>query len=90
MSKDPLRDRVAVVTGASSGIGAAVARALAREGARVALAARRYDALLGVQVGLEEGARNLIFPADVTDHQARNRRVAAARSFRRPGRKSLS
>src|ERR687894_2594425 len=69
MSKDPLRDRVAVVTGASSGIGAAVARALAREGARVALAARRYDALLGVQAGLEEGARNLIFPADVTDRQ---------------------
>ncbi len=69
MSKDPLRDRVAVVTGASSGIGAAVARALAREGARVALAARRYDALLGVQAGLEEGARGLIFPADVTDRQ---------------------
>src|ERR687893_751894 len=69
MSKDPLRDRVAVVTGASSGIGAAVARALAREGARVALPARRYDALLGVQAGLEDGARSLIFPADVTDRQ---------------------
>jgi NADP-dependent 3-hydroxy acid dehydrogenase YdfG len=62
-----LHDRVAVVTGASSGIGAAVARALAREGARVALAARRHDALHEVQAGLEGGARNLVFPADVTD-----------------------
>jgi NADP-dependent 3-hydroxy acid dehydrogenase YdfG len=63
----PLQDRVAVVTGASSGIGAAVARALAREGARVALAARWRDALNEVQAGLEGGTRSLVFPADVTD-----------------------
>jgi NADP-dependent 3-hydroxy acid dehydrogenase YdfG len=60
-----LEDRVAVVTGASSDIGAAVARALA--GAHVALAARRNDALLEVQAALEDGARSLVFPADVTD-----------------------
>ena len=62
-----LQDRVAVVTGASSGIGAAVVRALAREGASVALAARRRDALLEVQAGLQDGAKSLVFPADVTD-----------------------
>ena len=41
MNYESLRDKVAVATGASSGIGAAVARALAHEGAHVALAARR-------------------------------------------------
>ncbi|EPE26502.1 Acetyl-CoA synthetase-like protein [Glarea lozoyensis ATCC 20868] len=41
----PLSGKVAVITGASSGIGAAVAEALAREGAHIALAARRTDAL---------------------------------------------
>ncbi|EST05382.1 Acyl carrier protein-like protein [Kalmanozyma brasiliensis GHG001] len=43
--KFPLRGKVAIVTGASSGIGAAVAKALIKEGAHVALAARRVEAL---------------------------------------------
>jgi NADP-dependent 3-hydroxy acid dehydrogenase YdfG len=67
-----LRGRVAVVTGASSGIGAAVARALVREGAHVALAARREDALLEVQTGLDQWrgkTRSLVAPTDITDRR---------------------
>ena len=69
MGAGSLRNRVAVVTGASSGIGAAVARALDAGGAHVALAARRGDALLEVQSGLErrEGQRSIFAPTDVTD-----------------------
>ena len=58
-----------MVTGASSGIGAAVVRALNAEGAHVALAARREGVLLDVQAGLDSGAgqRSLVVPTDVTD-----------------------
>ena len=63
---DALRGRVVVVTWASSGIGAAVVRALAGEGAKVALAARREGALRGVLAGLPEGSEGLIHQADVT------------------------
>lgn len=62
-----LRGRVVVVTGASSGIGAATARMLSGEGAKVALAARREDALAGAQAGLEDGVTSLVLPSDVTD-----------------------
>ncbi len=64
---EALRDRVVVVTGASSGIGAAVAKMLSEEGAKVALAARREEALRGVQAGLEAGAESLVHATDVTD-----------------------
>ena len=59
-----------MVTGASSGIGAAVARALAREGVHVALAARRRDALLEVQAGLDDRGgevKSLVAATDITD-----------------------
>ena len=62
-----MRGRVIVVTGASSGIGAATARMLSREGAKVALAARREEALRKVQAGLATGAQSLVCPTDVTD-----------------------
>ena len=61
-----------MVTGASSGIGAAVARALAHEGAHVALAARRPDALREVQAGLDQqggAAKSLVVPTDITDRR---------------------
>ena len=56
-----------MVTGASSGIGAAVARALSAGGAHVALAARREDALVEVRQDLSGRGKNLIVPTDVTD-----------------------
>lgn len=49
-----LRNRAAVVTGASSGIGTALAAMLAAEGARVALAARRGEKLEAVAAGIRQ------------------------------------
>jgi NADP-dependent 3-hydroxy acid dehydrogenase YdfG len=64
---ESLKSRVAVVTGASSGIGKAIALALAKPGAEVCLVARRRGALEGVAREAEgEGARSLIFCADLT------------------------
>jgi NAD(P)-dependent dehydrogenase (short-subunit alcohol dehydrogenase family) len=59
-----LAGKRAVVTGASSGIGEATARAFVREGARVALVARRGDVLERLSGELGEAA--LAFPADVS------------------------
>ena len=61
-----LTERVAVVTGASSGIGEATARALTREGCAVALVARREDRLERIANEIEHG-RTLVVPTDVTD-----------------------
>ena len=75
-----LRNRVAVVTGASSGIGAAVARVLNAGGARVALAARREEALLEIQAGLDSagGRKSIVAPTNVTDRDQARSLVARA------------
>lgn len=59
----------ALVTGASSGIGAATARELASRGARVALAARRTERLRDLAAGIEDDheAETLVVTTDVTD-----------------------
>ncbi len=63
-----LRNTVALVTGASSGIGEATARALAECGANIAVAARRRDRLETLRVAVEErGGSVHVLEADVTD-----------------------
>jgi NADP-dependent 3-hydroxy acid dehydrogenase YdfG len=64
-----LDGKVAIVTGASSGIGEATAEGLAREGAAVALVARRHDRLVELAERIERaGGRALPVDADVSDH----------------------
>jgi short-subunit dehydrogenase len=63
-----VKDRAALVTGASSGIGAGLAAMLAAQGARVALAARRGHALERVATRIrQEGGVALPIVADLTD-----------------------
>lgn len=62
-----LQDKIAIVTGASSGIGEATAMAMAREGAKIALGARRLDRLQGLQRRIErEGGTAIPVKADLT------------------------
>ncbi|WP_433567094.1 SDR family oxidoreductase [Nocardia sp. CA-151230] len=73
-----LAGRVAVVTGASSGIGAATAKRLAASGAQVAVLARRADRLEHLAKEIEHaGGTALALPVDVTDAEAM--RAAAER-----------
>jgi NAD(P)-dependent dehydrogenase (short-subunit alcohol dehydrogenase family) len=63
-----LRDRIVIVTGASSGIGLSIARGLAAEGARVVVAARSADKLRALVAQIQAaGGQAHSVPTDVTD-----------------------
>jgi NADP-dependent 3-hydroxy acid dehydrogenase YdfG len=70
MSIEDTTGRVAVITGASSGIGAATARALTAGGYRVALLARRLDRIQTLAEELCHGANAIAIEADVTDRDS--------------------
>jgi NAD(P)-dependent dehydrogenase (short-subunit alcohol dehydrogenase family) len=72
-----LSGRVALVTGASSGLGAQFARVLAKAGAGVALAGRRVERLKSLRAEIEaEGGDAHVVPLDVTDHDGIKSAVA--------------
>ncbi len=74
---DSLNGTVALVTGASSGIGQASASALARRGAAVALVARRTDRLEELAASIEgQGGTAITITADVTDQAQAAQAVA--------------
>lgn len=80
-----LQDRVALVTGAGTGIGAATAIALAEAGADIALASRTPDEIEEVATTIEQlGRRALAVPADIADERDAKRLFAAIkRKFKR-------
>lgn len=68
----------ALITGASRGIGKAVALALARQGVAVALVARSHSDLLGVQAEIQaKGGKAEVFPIDLADLRALPQRLQA-------------
>jgi len=74
-----LSGRVAMVTGASSGLGAQFARTLASSGAAVVLAARRIERLKALRAEIEaEGGDAHVVALDVTDHASIRAAVAHA------------
>jgi NAD(P)-dependent dehydrogenase (short-subunit alcohol dehydrogenase family) len=72
-----VQDKVAIVSGVGPGLGQAIAHALAREGARVVLAARTESYLQEVAAEIESaGGTALVVPTDVTDRDQCDRLAA--------------
>lgn len=77
--KHDWQGKVALITGASSGIGAAAARSLARQGLRVVLVGRRVERLdLLADEIQRDGGEACVLAADLTDEAERGRVIAAA------------
>ena len=76
-----LDGKVALVTGAGSGIGKAIALALAGEGATLALAGRREAHLVETKAAIDaKGGKAMAFPLDVMKHDAAGKVVAAIKA----------
>lgn len=74
---DPLSGRTVMVTGASSGVGEATARAVAARGATVLLVARRADELERVRADIESGGGTAYsYPCDLVDGAAAEAMIA--------------
>jgi NAD(P)-dependent dehydrogenase (short-subunit alcohol dehydrogenase family) len=74
-----LKDRVAIITGGGTGIGQAISLAFAREGARLALAARNLPRLEETVKAIKaKGGQAIAIQADLTDHEQIKRMVARA------------
>ncbi|MGE5122971.1 MAG: SDR family oxidoreductase [Acidobacteriaceae bacterium] len=70
MKADAFRDQAVIITGASSGIGRALALQLAAQGAKVTLAARRANLLEEIAAACRQaGGEALVVPTDITDER---------------------
>jgi NAD(P)-dependent dehydrogenase (short-subunit alcohol dehydrogenase family) len=79
VAKKPLREQVVIVTGASSGLGRAIARLAGERGAKVVVTARNAEALDACVAEIEDaGSEALGVPGDVADRAQVERTVAGA------------
>ena len=74
-----LKDKVVLITGASSGFGEDAARLFAKEGCKVVVAARRIERLQDLAASIQDqGGEAIAVPMDVTNHDEINLMVKTA------------